>query len=503
MNGPNSKGFKLLEVQLGREHFPVFEGHGSARGEGAKESGHLNQVTLVVGKNGSGKSRLLAGIAEGFGALNGRRSRLREPIVLGYELDGQACELEVDKGAARAVLNNQRIASGLLPGPAAILAVTASAFDKFPLPRAEPSTSFKPQRHDTRSSPYLYFGLKDARGRVSAKAGVIRALEKLFDASGEEAIRRNRVADVFRYLSYRPQVEVVFLWTRRGRLLLDSLYQLTSADELRRYFEDLRTGESASSRPTTPNYMFEEEFAFDEMLEALHALLPMSTRDRVRLVADFRGSNESGNPDLRMARLLGRAGLLEMTDVNLQNLNGQTFGITEASSGQLSIFVTMLGIASVIQDNCLVLIDEPEISLHPEWQFDYVTRLMEAFEAYTGCHFVIVTHSPTLVAGSAGFDLEIVDLDTRGEPIVEKPRGKSADQVLLETFGVVSKDNLYLRELLVTALRAAEDGDLGDSALNQLFALLQSVKAELPAADSARELIERLINLRLRLGEGT
>ncbi|PNU29376.1 AAA family ATPase, partial [Serratia marcescens] len=69
-----------------------------------------------------------------------------------------------------------------------------------------------------------------------------------------------------------------------------------------------------------------------------------------------------------------------------------------ASSGEQCILLSLLGIAANISDNTLILIDEPEISLHPEWQEKYISLLMNIFERYQSCLFVIATHSPQIVS---------------------------------------------------------------------------------------------------------
>ena len=69
----------------------------------------------------------------------------------------------------------------------------------------------------------------------------------------------------------------------------------------------------------------------------------------------------------------------------------------------------------------------------------------------------------------------------------------------MTTFGVVSKSNLYLRDLLVTALRGAEDGDLADSVHDETMVALESARRDLPEVDSVGELIDQLVRIRAGL----
>ena len=51
-----------------------------------------------------------------------------------------------------------------------------------------------------------------------------------------------------------------------------------------------------------------------------------------------------------------------------------------------------------ISRNSIVLIDEPEISLHPNWQIKYISFLKKVFAEYNSCHFIIASHSHYMVS---------------------------------------------------------------------------------------------------------
>ena len=54
------------------------------------------------------------------------------------------------------------------------------------------------------------------------------------------------------------------------------------------------------------------------------------------------------------------------------------------------------------EDNSLVLIDEPEISLHIAWQEDYLELLMKICEM-NHLQAVVATHSPNIINGHFEF----------------------------------------------------------------------------------------------------
>lgn len=71
----------------------------------------------------------------------------------------------------------------------------------------------------------------------------------------------------------------------------------------------------------------------------------------------------------------------------------------QLSSGQQTLFITALIIDTFIADNSLICIDEPENSLHPAWQLDFMGFIDKLCHFTDGCHFLIATHSPQIISG--------------------------------------------------------------------------------------------------------
>jgi len=484
----STRPFRLLRAEFGDQD--------AVDVDIAPRAGDGSWTTLITGRNGSGKSRLLSAIAGAFDALDGRQLRNRPPIALEYRLDQFECAFRVEGKSVMAYIDGERVDPGQLPRPGVVVGATASAFDKFHLPRD--ARLFDPTSPESR---YRYLGLKDGRGRVSARAGVFRALEQLFDAGDDEQHHRQRVSDVFRYLGYRPTVEVTYAWSYRGKELAKES-GADSARAVERYLEDAKRRSAGVARAIIPDYFFGDARVARELAASVDLLREFSDGREVRLVADYRRQNSRSEDQLRMARLLTRAGIIQMEEVTLwRESSGHRVEVTDASSGELSLVVTLLGIASSIEDSSLILIDEPEISLHPQWQSEYLGRLTEAFSAFRGCHFILATHSPTLVAGAGSELTNIVDLEKPTTATEEPSSGRSVDEVLFSTFGVVTKNNLHLRDLLVATLRGAEDGDLALTKYDEEMAALQAARPELPSGDPAGELIDSLVRIRTQLAQ--
>ena len=79
-------------------------------------------------------------------------------------------------------------------------------------------------------------------------------------------------------------------------------------------------------------------------------------------------------------------------------VGGTKLPIDCLSSGEKNDFVMFYNLVFDSEKNGLVLIDEPEISLHIEWQEEYLDRLLEICEM-NGLQAIVATHSPNIVNG--------------------------------------------------------------------------------------------------------
>lgn len=69
------------------------------------------------------------------------------------------------------------------------------------------------------------------------------------------------------------------------------------------------------------------------------------------------------------------------------------------SSGEQQELVMFYQLIFETDKNTLVLIDEPELSLHIKWQLDYIEQLKRII-GITGCTCLMATHSPQIINGN-------------------------------------------------------------------------------------------------------
>jgi predicted ATPase len=80
----------------------------------------------------------------------------------------------------------------------------------------------------------------------------------------------------------------------------------------------------------------------------------------------------------------------------LRTKSGEPIQLEDLSSGEQHELVVLYELLFRAPRNGLVLVDEPEISLHVAWQSRFLTDLMEILQL-TGSYGIVATHSPVII----------------------------------------------------------------------------------------------------------
>jgi len=117
-----------------------------------------------------------------------------------------------------------------------------------------------------------------------------------------------------------------------------------------------------------------------------------------------------------------------------RNKKGKVFSIDDISTGEKTLLSKILYLYIQKIKNKVILIDEPELSLHPAWQ-NRVLKLYENFAKENNCQIIIATHSPHILGSAKS---EYVRLLTEDGVVdnFSNTYGAKFSQILTDIMGV-------------------------------------------------------------------
>lgn len=346
------------------------------------------KVVVLIGENGTGKSTFLAKLAKDLTAVVG---------TAGTRADG---ETQPDPNARH---------GSAARGP--VIAVANTPHDKFP--------------QDLKSLVYL--GQRDGNRYAS------NAIKGAFLKPANQITGRVRkVADVLRVMGYE----------RTMGLALHDFDSTIGTDgaalqdgELENLLQRVRSlGTSKLAGTTTPVIWMDLENYNESKAGASLVRRLLAKEDA--LIASGAASG------LRVIlRKPVASGAQPSREIDLE----------AASSGEIAYLASMAWVSSRITERGVLLIDEPENSLHPKWQLRYIEHLHQLF-GYECPLVVIASHSPLLLTGQLPPDIDVIayrmtegSLAHRIIDLVEV----GLEEVSWKAFGVLPGQNQFLSGLLI------------------------------------------------------
>ncbi|MEG0022790.1 MAG: AAA family ATPase [Cetobacterium sp.] len=126
------------------------------------------------------------------------------------------------------------------------------------------------------------------------------------------------------------------------------------------------------------------------------------------------------------------------------NSYGEEFDINKLSSGEKQLFIRALTLKMVEAENAIILIDEPEISLHPKWQ----QKIVKVYENIGKNNQVIIaTHSPHILGSVSNENIRVMRKTAKGIEIKtydELTYGQSIETILED---VMELENVITPEI--------------------------------------------------------
>ena len=118
--------------------------------------------------------------------------------------------------------------------------------------------------------------------------------------------------------------------------------------------------------------------------------------------------------------------------VIFKNDNEKEFDIDNLSTGEKTLLSKVLYLYFKDVKNQIILIDEPELSLHPAWQ-NRVLKLYENFAKENNCQIIIATHSPHIIGSAKNEYIRILTEDGVINDVLAY--GRDIEWVLEEVMG--------------------------------------------------------------------
>ena len=120
------------------------------------------------------------------------------------------------------------------------------------------------------------------------------------------------------------------------------------------------------------------------------------------------------------------------------------------SSGQTMLMNLVIEILAHIRPNSLILIDEPEVHLHPQGITEFVQMIDSLCEDYSSC-CVMATHSPLIVQELLSRNIIVMDRADDGSPMIRpmntESMGENLTTITQDIFGRNKKDLLYVTKI--------------------------------------------------------
>ena len=176
----------------------------------------------------------------------------------------------------------------------------------------------------------------------------------------------------------------------------------------------------------------------------------------------------------------------EKTMPIFENSAGEEFDINNLSSGEKQLFLRTLSIKMLEPNNSIILIDEPELSLHPKWQ----QRIIEVYKKIGENNQIIVaTHSPHILGSVSNENIFILYRNENGKieaktgDELDSSYGQPVERILKDIMGLESvrtpKIEKDLEELRNLVDEDKYDTDSFKKKYNNLLEILGSADEDL------------------------
>lgn len=441
--------------------------------------------TLVIGENGSGKTELAIKLIDAFLDLdkykleNKKRKNPRSfDYELTYYLNGHTYEVVCENSDYEFKRDSDTATLEEIQLPNKLIAQSFSFADKFNF------------NSDDR---YSYLGTRTA-SNASYVSHFQNTIAEILSKNILDKDFINFLKELLDFLKFDKKIGIVFN--------INSVRKLDLIQSDYKAFEEFY--ENLNLRRTKSEVSIHIE---QSNLKEIHDKIIQYIRnyrvvDKNEIMYEFSLDEALKHKDLfefyTFMRYLSYLKVLSNPNVRFSKYNQDIF-MDLVSSGEKQIIYSYLSIYTTINSNSLVVIDEPEISLHPNWQMKYLNLLERLFSKYIDSHFIIATHSHFMVSDLKKGNTSVIVMSRNAKEISaykydSSTYGWSAEDILYNVFRVPSNRNYYIAKDVEEIAKAISMNSIDENIENKINTLKDLVP-DINEHDPLKTIISKIMKV--------
>ena len=394
-----------------------------------------------------------------------------------YHIDGVNCEVvRLEKTYIAKIDGEIRTLKNLrLPS---IVACHFGAFDKFPVQKVNGSAQ---TRYDI--PQYKYVGAHVNGNLISSSAIAFRLLFVLNENMDER--QRLNIQSILDFIGYDHKISLQYSFVMKSKKDGAAREAISQRVEKDREYYNLSKQEKTAKISQLYNF-YKTKTAFGKSLQNYEIDIDQEPKQKGRY------------DELQYIYKLKQCELISSANVIFHKY-GAEITSEEMSSGEFAMLSTVLSISAAANDpHTLVLLDEPELSQHPNWQMTLIDNMDRALKNQV-CHLLIATHSHMMVSDLPMNRSSVTQLekDTEGNLIAtqisECTYGWSAEEVLLKVFKTATDRNRYFGERIGKLLEQMGNNTIKPEEVAEELKELQEISVHLSDVDPMKAILNTIV----------
>ena len=157
------------------------------------------------------------------------------------------------------------------------------------------------------------------------------------------------------------------------------------------------------------------------------------------------------------------------------------FGINELSSGEKQLFLRTLAIKMLEPENSIIMIDEPELSLHPKWQ----QKIVDVYRKIgRNNQIILATHSPHILGSVEKENIILLEKNENGIVKVKtgdefgNSYGQTTGRILEDIMGLETDRNPSVNNLLNLVKEMVKNDNYENSEFKKKYTRIKDILGE-------------------------